>query len=176
MKTKFNQSKLKLAIVSAIMACSAGLSTSSYAATTTATMTVSSSVLTACTMTTGDLAFGTYDPSTQADVTGTATITSTCTSGGGAVITLSQGGNAFTGSSDAVPLRQMADGDNRLKYHLHGDSDFNTVFGNTAGTGQNANGTGEAVTTTVYGRIVGTENAGTPAGTYADGVLVTLTY
>ena len=54
MKTKFNQSKLKLAIVSAIMACSAGLSASSYAATTTATMTVTSSVATACTMATGD--------------------------------------------------------------------------------------------------------------------------
>ena len=176
MKTKFNQSKLKLAIVSAIMACSAGLSASSYAATTTATMTVSSSVATACTMTTGDLTFGAYDPSTQDDVDSTATITSTCTSGGGAVITLGQGGNAFTGSSDVVPLRQMADGDNRLKYHLYGDTDRIGVFGNTAGTGQNANGTGEAVTTTVYGRIVGTENAGTPAGTYADGVLVTLTY
>jgi spore coat protein U-like protein len=176
MKTKFNQSKLKLAIVSAIMACSAGLSASSYAATTTANMTVSSSVLTACTMTTGDLAFGTYDPSTQTNVDGTATITSTCTLGGGATITLGQGGNAFTGSSDTVPLRQMADGTNRLKYHLYGDNDFSGVFGNTEATGQSANGTGGAVTTTVYGRIVGTENAGTPAGTYADGVLVTLTY
>ena len=176
MKTKFNQSKLKLAIVSAIMACSAGLSASSYAAETTATMTVSSSVLTACTITTGDLAFGTYDPSTQADVTGTATITSTCTLGGGAMILLSQGGNAFTGSSDAVPLRQMADGDNRLKYHLYRDSDFNTVFGNTPGTGQPTTGQGVAVTTTVHGKIIGSENAGIPTGTYADGVLVTLTY
>ena len=175
MKTKFNQSKLKLAIVSAIMACSAGLSASSYAATTTATMTVSSSVLTACTMTTSDLTFGTYDPSTQADVTGTATITSTCTLGGGAMILLSQGGNAFTGSSDAVPLRQMADGDNRLKYHLYA-SDGTTVFGNTPGTGQPTTGTGGAVTTTVNGKIIGSENAGTPTGTYADGVLVTLTY
>ena len=176
MKTKFNQSKLKLAIVSAIMACSAGLSASSYAATTTATMTVSSSVATACTMTTGDLTFGAYDPSTQADVDSTATITSTCTLGGGAIITLGQGNNADTGSTDGDPLRQMADGTNRLKYHLYGDTDRAGVFGNTAGTGQSVIGTGGAVTTTVYGRIVGTENAGTPAGTYADGVLVTLTY
>ena len=176
MKTKFNQSKLKLAIVSAIMACSAGLSASSYAATTTATMTVSSSVLTACTMTTGDLAFGTYDPSTQADVTGTATITSTCTLGGGAVITLSQGNNAGIDSSDATPNRNMADGTNFLRYHLYGDTDRNGVFGNTEATGQNVTGTGSAVTTTVHGKIVGSENAGTPAGTYADGVLVTLTY
>ena len=176
MKTKFNQSKLKLAIVSAIMACSAGLSASSYAETTTATMTVTSSVLTACTMTTGDLTFGAYDPSTQANVDGTATITSTCTSGGGVTITLGQGTNADTGSSDAVPLRQMADGTNRLKYHLYGDTDRNGVFGNTAGTGQNVLGSGSAETTTVYGRIAGSENAGTAAGTYTDGVLVTLTY
>ena len=175
MKTKFNQSKLKLAIVSAIMACSAGLSASSYAATTTATMTVSSSVATACTMTTGDLTFGTYDP-TGANVDGTATITSTCTLGGGAVITLSQGGNADTGSTDGVPLRQMADGANRLKYHLYGDTDRAGVFGNTAGTGQAVAGTGVAATTTVYGRIVQTENTTTPPGTYSDSVLVTLTY
>ena len=127
-------------------------------------------------MTTGDLTFGTYDPSTQADVDGTATITSTCTLGGGAVITLDQGGNADTGSSDEAPLRQMADGTKRLKYHLYGTTDRAGAFGNTAGTGQSVTGTGGAVTTTVYGRIVGSENAGTPAGTYADGVLVTLTY
>ena len=175
MKTKFNQSKLKLAIVSAIMACSAGLSASSYAVTTTATMTVSSSVATACTMTTGDLTFGTYDP-TGADVDSTATITSTCTLGGGAVITLSQGVNPDTGSTDGVPLRQMADGANRLKYHLYGDTDRAGVFGNTTGTGQAVAGTGVAATTTVYGRIVQTENPTTPPGTYSDSVLVTLTY
>jgi spore coat protein U-like protein len=176
MKTKFNQSKLKLAIVSAIMACSAGLSASSYAATATATMAVSSSVATACTMTTGDLTFGAYDPSTAADVDSTATITSTCTLGGGAVITLSQGGNADTGSTDDVPLRQMADGANRLKYHLYGDTDRAGVFGNTTGTGLAVTGSGGAETTTVYGRIVQTENTTTPPGTYSDSVLVTLTY
>ena len=175
MKTKFNQSKLKLAIVSAIMACSAGLSTSSYAATTTATMTVSSSVLTACTMTTGDLAFGTYDP-TGANVDGTATIASTCTLGGAATITLGQGTNADTGSTDEAPLRQMADGTKRLKYHLYGDNDRAGVFGNTTGTGQATTGTGSAFTTTVYGRILSTENTTTPPGNYSDSVLVTLTY
>ena len=176
MKTKFNQSNLKLAIVSAIMACSAGLSASSYAATETATMTVSSSVLTACTMSTGDLTFGAYDPSTQANVDGTATITSTCTLGGGAIITLGQGNNADTGSTDGDPLRQMADGSNRLKYHLYVADDRVGVFGNTEATGLNVAGIGSAVTTTVYGRIDSTENTTTPPGTYTDGVLVTLTY
>ena len=176
MKTKLNQSKLKLAIVSAIMACSAGLSATSYAATATDSMTVSSSVLTACTISTGDLTFGTYDPTTQANVDGTATITSTCTLGGGAVITLSQGGNPFGLSTDDVPLRQMADGSNRMKYHLYGDTDRAGVFGNTAATGQSATGTGSAVTTTVYGRIIGTENASTPPGSYSDSVAVLLTY
>ena len=175
MKTKFNQSKLKLAIVSAIMACSAGLSASSYAATSTATMTVSSTVATACTLSTSNLEFGTYDP-TGADVDGTATITSTCTSGGGAVITLSQGSNPDLESSDTTPRRQMADGTNRLKYHLYGNTDRSGVFGNTEATGQNVTGTGSAVTTTVYGRIEKIENATTPPGTYSDSVLVTLTY
>ena len=176
MKTKLNQNKLKLAIVSAIMACSAGLSATSYAATATDSMTVSSSVETACTISTSNLTFGTYDPTTQANVDGTATITSTCTLDGAATITLSQGNNAFTGSTEAVPLRQMADGSNRMKYHLYGDTDRAGVFGNTAATGQSATGTGSAVTTTVYGRILGSENASTPPGSYSDSVAVLLTY
>ena len=44
MKTKLNQSKLKLAIVSAMLVGSAGLSTAGYAATATGTMAVSTSV------------------------------------------------------------------------------------------------------------------------------------
>ena len=176
MKTKLNQNKLKLAIVSAIMACSAGLSATSYAATATDSMTVSSSVLTACTISTSDLTFGTYDPTTQANVDGTATITSTCTLGGGAVITLSQGDNPLGLSTEAAPLRQMADGSNRMKYHLYGDTDRLGVFGYTAATGKSATGTGSAVTTTVYGRIIGTENASTPPGSYSDSVAVLLTY
>jgi spore coat protein U-like protein len=59
---------------------------------------------------------------------------------------------------------------------LYATTDFAGAFGNTAGTGKSVTGTGVAATTTVYGRIKGTENTGTPAGTYADGVLVTLTY
>jgi spore coat protein U-like protein len=176
MKTKFNQSKLKLAIVSAIMACSAGLSATSYAATTGADMTVSTTVATACTMSTGDLAFANFDPSSGNNVDGAASITSTCTSGGGAIITLGEGSNPDGTSTGTVPVRQMADGAARLKYHLYVDTDRITILGNTPATGVNANGTGSAVTTTVYGRIIGSENVGVGAGTYADSVALTLTY
>ena len=176
MKTKLNQSKLKLAIVSAMLVGSAGFSTAGYAATDTATMAVSTAVSMSCTIAAGAMTFASYDPTDAADNDATATITSTCTLGGGAVITLGQGNNPDLESSDTTPLRQMADGTNRLKYHLYGDTDRNGVFGNTEATGQNVTGTGSAVTTTVHGKIVGSENAGTPAGTYADGVLVTLTY
>ena len=60
-----------------------------------------------------------------------------------------------------IHLRQMADGTNRLKYRFVWDNDRAGVFGNTEATGQSVNWNWRAVTTTVYGRIVGTENAGT---------------
>ncbi len=61
MKPKFNQSKIKLAVVSAIVAGSMGLSATSYAATTTATMTVSTTVANSCSISVGAMDFGAYD-------------------------------------------------------------------------------------------------------------------
>ncbi|MDB9734345.1 spore coat protein U domain-containing protein, partial [Porticoccaceae bacterium] len=88
MKTKLNQNKLTLAMVSAIIAGSMGLSATSYAATATGTMAVSTSVLMSCTISAGAMTFASYDPTASADNDATATITSTCTSGGAAVITM----------------------------------------------------------------------------------------
>ena len=110
MKMKLNQSKLKLALVSAIVAGSMGLSATSYAATATGTMAVSTSVLMSCTISAGAMTFASYDPTASADNDATATITSTCTTGGAAVITMSEGGRAQVGSTAAIPLRAMFNG------------------------------------------------------------------
>ena len=140
MKNKLNQSKLKLAIVSAIVAGSMGLSASSYAATATGTMSVSTTVLMSCTITAGAMTFASYDPTASADNDATATITSTCTSGGAAVITMGQGGSAQVGSTAAAPVRAMFNGDEgapeALLYQLYSDSAGGTVWGNTAATGK----------------------------------------
>lgn len=176
MKTKLNQSKLKLAIASAIALGAAALASPAYAVgTATGTMTVTTSVANSCTITTGPMTFADYDPSAVVDLDATATITSTCTSGGSTKMTMSQGDNALTGSSVTTPLRAMDDGnDNALGYFLYSDSAGGTVWGDTADTGKAITATGNADPTTVYGRIPKGQTP--PAGSYTDSVLVTLTY
>ena len=82
------------------------------------------------------MTFASYDPTAAADNDATATITSTCTAGGAAVITMSQGGRAQVGSTDADPLRAMFNGSEGapedLLYQLYSDSAGGTVWGNTA--------------------------------------------
>ena len=178
MKTKLNQSKLKLAIVSAIVAGSMGLSATSYAATATGTMAVTTSVLMSCTITAGAMTFASYDPTAAVDNDATATIESTCTSGGAAVITMSQGSRAQVGSTDAIPLRAMFNGDEGapedLAYYLYSDSAGGTVWGNTSGTGKSITADGTAQNFIAYGRIP--KNQTVAAGTFNDSVAVTLTY
>jgi spore coat protein U-like protein len=176
MKTKLNQS-LKLAIASAIVAGSMGLSATSSAATATSNMAVTTTVATACTISAGALSFGSYDPTASADNQATGTITSTCTSGGAAKITMSEGANKLTGSTTSVPKRAMktaGETPQTLAYHLYRDSDRTAVWGNTDATGEGLTGTGSAVTTTVYGAI--TKNQTVSAGTFTDTVAVTITY
>ena len=178
MKNKLNQSKLKLAMVSAIVAGSMGLSATSYAATATGTMAVSTSVLMSCTISAGAMTFASYDPTAAADNDATATITSTCTSGGAAVITMSEGVRAQAGSTAAIPLRAMFNGSEGapedLDYYLYSDVAGGTVWGNTAGTGKSITADGSAQNFTAYGRI--TKNQSVSAGAFSDSVAVTLTY
>ena len=174
MKTKLNQSKLKLAIVSAMLVGSAGFSTAGYAATAADNMLVSTEVSLSCTMTTGAMEFPNYDPSSAVDVLGTATVESTCTSGGAANITLGEGSSADTGSAPGTPLRRMIYGSEYLSYALYSDESRSTAWGNTAATGKGIVGTGSAANTTVYGKITAGQAVG--SGSFADSVVVTLTY
>ena len=107
MKTKLNQSKLKLAIVSAFALGSASLSTAGYAATTFDNMVILTDVAMSCTVDAAQLNFSTYDPTSGTPNDASAVITSSCTHGGSAKITLNQGASPAAGSTDSVPLRQM---------------------------------------------------------------------
>jgi len=92
------------------------------AGTATSNLNVSATVTATCSITAGALAFGAYDPLTGAQVDGSAQLTVACTKGTAAVVTLGQGQNAGTGSTDLVPIRQMASGLNRLGYALYADA------------------------------------------------------
>jgi spore coat protein U-like protein len=148
------------------------------AATATSSMPVTADVTNSCTISAGSLAFGSYDPivtNAVTDLDGTATLTITCTSGAAATITISQGANPNTGSTDDVPLRRMLSGADFLSYTLYQDVAHTTVWGNTTGTGLPYTGTGVQTTnTTVYGVITQAQNV--PAGTYSDTDTVTITF
>ena len=123
------------------------------------------------------MTFAAYDPTAEVDNDANATITSTCTRGGAAVITMSQGGRAQAGSSDAIPLRAMWTGvaaAPQLDYFIYSNSVGGTVWGNTAGTGKAITANGSAQTFTAFGRIPKGQTVG--AGNFTDSVAVTLTY
>ncbi|BAY20616.1 hypothetical protein NIES2100_03580 [Calothrix sp. NIES-2100] len=139
---------------------------------------VSASVTANCTISTSALTFGAYDPvsaNASSALTGTGSVTTACTSGASATITLGQGSNADTGSTDAAPLRMMSDGGgNNLSYGLYTDAGHSTAWGNTSGTGVAHTGTGTAAQITIYGSIAGGQNV--PAGSYSDTVLATVSF
>lgn len=167
----------RFALASAILIAAAS-ATPAMAATATSNLSVSSNVTASCTISTNDISYGNYDPiSTNAstDVIGTGTINYTCTAGTTGTITLGQGSNSGPGSTDASPLRRLKDSDtNYLSYQLYQDTQRTDVWGNTAGTGVAVTGTGAAQTATVYGKIVGGQNA--PVASYSDTVTATITY
>ena len=152
----------------------------SMAATDTANLAVSATVVNACAIGAGALAFGSLSlavtagagtAGTTADVdadSGTS-ISIICTNGTSAAITGDLGLNAV-GS-----VRKMISGSDLLTYELYTNAGRGTVFNATNSIPYT--GTGSATTATaVYGRILGTNLAAAKKGTYADTVAMTITY
>jgi spore coat protein U-like protein len=105
------------------------------AATATGAMTVSRSVTASCVSSAAPLSFAAYNTVTIIDVDAEAVLTFTCTNGtSGIQIMLGQGLAAATGTTDAIPLRQMQSGTNRLAYFLYQQTGRTTVWGNTLAT------------------------------------------
>lgn len=147
--------------------------TSVDAATTTGSLVVSATVLKACLIGGGTLAFGSYDPSSSTAATATTTVVLTCTPGTSYDIGMSAGG----GTGATVALRYLTLGANKLGYKLFQDAGYLTNWGNTVGTDTlHATTSATLVTNTIniYGEIPVNEAA--PVGVYADTVTMTVTY
>ena len=165
---------VKSALVAAMLL---GLSGAALAGTDTSSLTVSATVAASCTIdASAGLAFGSYDPvvaNKTTDLDASGLISTTCTNGSAATITLGQGANLDAASTDAVPLRRMVGGTTDfLAYALFTDGGRTTTWDNT--TGNPVTGTGVAVNTTVFGRIPAAQNV--PANSYNDTVLATITF
>ena len=170
-KSSYNFSKAVIASLLAV--CSVNIN----AATATNNLSVTATVAASCIITTNAVAFGAYDPivaNKTANLDSTGTVTVTCTNGSVNTITLGQGANATVGSTDALPLRQMAATTNRLSYQLYTDAARLVVWGNTVGAGIARTGNGVADPLTVYGNVTAGQNV--PAGSYSDTVVATVTF
>ncbi|KJS07739.1 MAG: hypothetical protein VR73_08235 [Gammaproteobacteria bacterium BRH_c0] len=177
MKTSTIQQFRKLTLVSAL-ALTTGWASLSQAGTDTENLSVSATVADNCTIATSALAFGSYDPIVTHSATAlenTGSVSVTCTSGAAVAITLGQGANADTGSSDAAPARRLTDGGgNFLSYSLYSDSGRATAWTNDTDGDVEDTGTGTEETHTVYGSVASGQNV--PAGSYSDTVVATVTY
>ena len=177
MKTKFNQSFLKRAIVSAIALSSATLGIHVNADRATVMMNVSVIVKHSCSINSNPMTFGTYDgvvANASNALEATATVISTCTSGTEALITMNAGASEGSGSDD-VPVRRMtSEAGDYLVYQVYSDVSRETVWGNTDPTGVALTGTGVPQSHTVYGSIPSAQVV--PEGDYTDRIYVTISY
>jgi spore coat protein U-like protein len=177
MKIKFNQNKIKLAIVSTILAGSVGLSGASQAETNagTGSLAVSADVDISCSAVSGGLDFSDYDTTSDSVHRASGLITSNCTLGAGVKVRLSHGSNADANTPASDPVRKMlgVNGD-YLEYKLYSDDQYTTVWGNTASNDVSEEGQGMAATIAIYGEMAALQTA--RGGAYSDTVAITIVY
>ena len=180
MKTKFNQSKLKGAFVSAMLVGTVSLTLPAYAETESSNMAVTANIGMNCTIATTDIAFGAYDPivaNATSNLTANGSVTTTCTVGSTGKIIISDGLHQTSESTPAAPERRMggpSEGD-YLAYQVYSDSDLTSVWTGYGDTGVAYAATGSARAMTVYG-VVPAGQTGAVEGSYSDTLVVTVNY
>lgn len=141
------------------------------ALTATTTMNVTATVLSSCSVSATDLAFGNYNPISGAALDGATSISVTCTNGTSYNVGISAGG----GAGATTASRKMTNGANTLNYTLYRDAGRTNVWGDIVSTDTlPGTGSGAAQPIDVYGRIPGGQTA--PSGGYTDTVTITVTY
>jgi spore coat protein U-like protein len=154
-----------------LVAMCAAAPVASAQTTTTDTFQVTATVLSVCSVTATDLAFGNYDASLGTPDDAQSAVTATCTSGETYDIGLDVG----AGPAPTYAVRQMTNGANTLNYSLFSNAGRTNVWGETIGVDTVAGtGNGAAQNIDVYGRIPAGQYVA--AGAYSDSILVTLTY
>ena len=141
------------------------------AGTATDTFLVTATVLSECSITANDLAFGNYSVTAGTQVDASTTISVQCSGGTAYDVALDAG----SGSGASVSTRKMSSGTNTLDYSLYQDSSRTQVWGETSGSDTvSGTGTGSAEVLNVYGRIVASQAAA--AGSYSDTVTATVSF
>ena len=162
---------LVLPLLAAPALCFAGAASTS--------LSVTASIANNCTISTGALAFGGYDPvatnaSTALDGTGTVTIA--CTKGASTTIGLDTGTHAGNASGTTRAMSDGAGTPSYLSYELYQDSSRSTVWTNSGGGLYTpaAAPSKAARSYTVYGRVPSGQDV--PAGSFTDTVTATVNF
>lgn len=137
---------------------------------TTANLSVTATVVASCTVSSGTLAFGNYDPANGSALDGTGTFDVTCSQGTVATVALGPGQHALAGA------RRLNSGASFLTYELYKDAGRNEVWGNAGGAtlALVAAPSIAARTVTVYGRIPAGQDV--IIGAYTDTVVIAVTF
>jgi len=135
-----------------------------------------------CTASSTGTDFGIYNPlsATPTYANGDVEVTCTLLSGGATTVTLVS--SYSTGSSGTYAMRTMLSGANKLNYNLFFDAAYTQVRGNGTGGSQTGGATlnltaanrTQTASGTIYGRIPAGQDVA--AGSYADTIVVTITY
>ncbi|MGE5244150.1 MAG: spore coat U domain-containing protein [Betaproteobacteria bacterium] len=163
-----------VALVGAAGAAAVITGTSVSAASKTANLAISATVVSNCTISTAALDFGAYDPvsaNASTNLDGTGTVSVACTKGSTATIGLGLGSNA------SGTTRRLTDGSgNYLTYELYQDGGRSTIWGDAGANllSPAAAPSKAARDFTVYGRVP--SNQDVPAGAYTDTVVATVNF
>jgi len=184
MKSNINQRFLKILALSAVLISTASLNLPAYAFTSTSDINISANINGSCTMSNTDLNFGAYDATglnITEDLTTTAIISTTCTSGTTGVVTMSGGSYSLYCISSKCH-RQMANIEETsyLRYNIYTNESYawGSVWSdNPSRTSEVGHvvGSGVSKDLTVYGEISKNQKYAA-AGSYNDTIMITLTY
>ena len=127
-------------------------------------------------------AFGVYNPLSATPTYANSTIQVTCTLLSGGSTTVNLVSSYGTGASGSYALRSMLSGANVLSYNLFFDAAYTQIRGNGTGGSQTGGATlnltpgnpTQSASGTIYGRIPAGQDVA--AGSYADTIVVTITY
>ena len=158
---------VRIAAIAAALVVIAG--DHAFAGSATSNITVTATVVKNCTITAGNVAFGSYDPTSATPLNASGTFTITCGQGTAYSVGLGNGANA------QGTTRRMAGGAQFLTYELYQDSGRTVVWSNT-GSGM-LSGTASSnnpITLTVYGQVAPSQNVA--IGSYTDTVVATVNF
>ena len=153
--------------------------TMSFAGSGSTSLSVSASVANNCTISTGALAFGGYDPivsNLSSPLDGTGTVTIACTKGASTTIGLDTGTHAGNASGTTRAMSDGAGTPSYLSYEIYQDSSRSTVWSNSGGglytPAAAPSKAGRSYT--VYGRVPAGQDP--PAGSFTDTVTATVNF